>query len=83
MNLNETINQIQGTEITEGSKVAPQVLRDSKHKFDLASEAVDKATDSLGDIGHALADDPKLQGRVVTLFRQLLKVQSTFGKIRF
>jgi hypothetical protein len=82
MNLNETINQIQGTEITEG-KVDPRVLKRSQKYFDEAKRQANDAMDTLGDIGHDLAADPKLQARIVELFRQMLKVTQTFNKIKF
>jgi hypothetical protein len=82
MNLHEAINKIQGTEITEG-KVDPRVLERSQKYFDEAKTQANDAMETLGNIGHDLADDPKLQGRIVTLYRQMLKVTQTFNKIKF
>jgi|SaaInlStandDraft_4_1057021.scaffolds.fasta_scaffold01115_16 hypothetical protein len=77
MRLTESINNVLN------ESIPGPVLKSAKSDFKKAKGSFDGAVDYLGDIADDIRTyDPKTAARVTELYRQMLKVQSTFGKVK-
>jgi hypothetical protein len=80
MNLHETINKVQGVVEIKEDKVPSKLAS----QFKTGVSSLNGAADYLGDLADDVrVYDKKLADRIVVLYQQVLKVQSTAKKIKF